>query len=493
MTSIINRINSFFRNPYGLAVLMLALVMVCMKKWSPGGNLDEIWYRAVAKNIFLTGDYFRFFISKHYLSDIFDHFPLTYWVTATNFKIFGPSDFVARLYPMVCSIISYILVYLIGRKVIGKDFGLICLVSYALTFPATKWNGALMHDIPLTTYLLGTLYFFILGLEKPKKFLFCGVLCFLGIMTKGPIILGLPLGILLWSLWAKRFNFLASKYFWGGVVLLIGLLLAPLHPALHFGDTNVYMRFLGYTGWAVKNEGPGVVEYFAYFYLVLTQSPITVLPFIYGAYKVIGRKTSLSRGANDLLGLCFWVATAIIIPLSFFKVKFPHYLLPFFPPFAIVAAYPIYLLFLKKPFNLPGLLIKVSIVAAFIMVIFPIKTTGKRSKDLLNLVNIVKLDSNISDKEFYFPGVREDDFRIFQTFKYHGNIDLRSITKEELAQIPLKNNYLVIRKDWLPFKHQSGLLTEDLCLFQNKMYCIFTDRQGLNFYFPQYLFPHEVY
>jgi O-antigen ligase len=192
------KIRPWVSDPYTLAVGLFSFIMVFMKKWEPGGNLDTIWYSSVAKNIALTGNYFHFYISKYYFREIFDHMPMTYWIVGTILRIFGPSDLAARIYPMICSFLSYVLIYKIGSKIKNKEFGLLALVVHALCFGASKWNGAVMHDVPLTTFYLASFYFFILGLEQAKYFYLTALFFAFGVFTKGPIIFGFFLGLVLW-------------------------------------------------------------------------------------------------------------------------------------------------------------------------------------------------------------------------------------------------------------------------------------------------------
>src|SRR5271166_4202857 len=123
-------VKGYWNDSYFIAACFLSFIMVFLKKWEPGGNLDTIWYSAIAKNIAETGDYFHFFISKYYLNHVFDHMPLSYWIIGTLMKFFGTTDLVARSYPMVCSFFSYIIVYKIGCLIKDKEFGLVTLITY---------------------------------------------------------------------------------------------------------------------------------------------------------------------------------------------------------------------------------------------------------------------------------------------------------------------------------------------------------------------------
>jgi 4-amino-4-deoxy-L-arabinose transferase-like glycosyltransferase len=486
----------WFSDSHFMAAVFVAFIMVFIKKWEPGGNLDTIWYSALCKNIAEAGDYFHFFISRYYLNHVFDHMPLSYWIIGTLMRFFGATDLVARIYPMICSFFSYLIVYKIGCFLKNKDFGLVTLLTYAACFGSSKWNGAVMHDVPLTTYLLATFYCFLLGREEKHYWLWMALFFTLGIWTKGPIIFGFLLGVFLWSLWERNFYYFKMPRFYGALLVLFLLLLIPFLPVLRFDGVSVYEKFfrekVSYLAPARER-----MNYFDYFNLILQTSTITIIPFFFTFWLLLKRKTTLSPLAISYLYLIVFTAAAIIIPLSFFKIKFPHYLLPFYPFFSMFAAPSVYFWYLKlqkrQPFDLPLLLKRLSTVAVCAFVALPIKTTGKRTKNEMNLVNLIKLDRDIKNKNVYFYGVYEDNMIIFQTFKFYGSIDLRSLKPEEAKSIDLKNSYVVINNKKLPIEIGSFMVTEQNCFLKTETLCVVTDPNFAAYDFPDRLFPHEVY
>ena len=94
----------WMKNERGL--LLFAFVLVFLKKWEPGGHIDATWYSAVARNIAEKGDFFHFYINPFFANEVFDHFPLDYWIMGGLMSLFGVSDFIARLYFMICSFAS---------------------------------------------------------------------------------------------------------------------------------------------------------------------------------------------------------------------------------------------------------------------------------------------------------------------------------------------------------------------------------------------------
>src|SRR5258708_279454 len=177
--------------------------------------------------------------------------------------------------------------------------------------------------------------------------------------------------------------------------------------------------------------------------------------------------------------------------------KFPPYLFAFFPFFSNFAAPPIYLLYRKiqkwHPFDFSLFIKRLSIGVLCVFVALPIKTTGKRAKAEINLINLIKLDRNIKNKNVYFYGVYEDNMMIFQAFKFYGSIDLRSLTGDQITKIDLRKSYILINTVKLPIIIGNFNVTSASCLLGNDTICVVTDPMSVSFDFPERLFPHEVY
>ena len=293
-----NPLPGFLRETQFWATFLIAIVLVAIKKWEPGDNLDAIWYSAVSKNVYETGDFNHFFLSRHWHTTVSDHMPLTYWITGAVFMLFGPSDFVARLYPIICGILSYLFVYFIGREIKGRHFGLCSILALALAYGFSKWNGSLMQDVPLVTYFLGTAYFFIAGLRKPKMFLAAAPFFVAGVMTKGPIIGAIPLAIFIWSLWQRDFSFLKKPAFYGGVALTFVLFAIFLHPVFHIDGRDPFTFFYFAKKGYAESTSENFWRYFAYVEVLWTNAAPPLFAF---ALCVLGRLwlevSAFSRGA----------------------------------------------------------------------------------------------------------------------------------------------------------------------------------------------------
>ena len=474
---------------------MFAFILVFMKKWEPGGNIDAIWYEAIAKNIATTGDFFHFFVSRN-VEIVWDHMPMTYWIVGGIMRLFGVSDFIARLYPMACSYASCLLVYACARRMRGATFGLLALVSYALCLGAMKWNGSLMQDVPLTTFFLGAYYSLLRARSQPRWL--CGAALFvsLGVLTKGPIIFGFAGAAFVWIAWEHRWNLLRTRWFLASVAV-VGLLLGSLYlPSLRFDGHAYYDLF-----WEAKRSygAPstgGWRRHFAYVQVLWTGA-FLMIPFALASLPALfGGRDRLDDGkGRSELRLALLIVFSVAVPLSFFAVKYPHYMLPVYPFVALLAASCLERLIPPAWLSdFPTAVRTVAVATAFFFVSTPLKITGQRSKEALNLVNSIKLDSQIRSKDVVFVGRFKDDMSVLQAFKLYGSIDLSLRDPTWAAMADLSRTWLIIPFGRLPLSRAVGVpLTERDCLFRNGVHCAITQREGLSFDLPTDRYPHEIY
>lgn len=503
------------------ATFLVAFALVAVKKWEPGGNLDSLWYSAIGRNVAQTGDYHHFFISPTFYPTVADHMPLTYWITGFIISLLGPSDFVARLYPMFMGILSYLFVYgigcMIGERAVsgetsdratssdireraarrGRHYGLAAVIAYVLAYGSSKWNGALMLDVPLTTYFLGAAYFLIRGLEKPKFYVWAAPFLVGAIMTKGPIVGGLPFALLAWIVWDGQWRILKSKPFWGAVTVSIAGLLVFCLPWFQLDGMNPFVYFYKAKQGYLATGSRSWIYHFAYLEVLWTNGAPLLLLFLYSSRAIFGR--TVAQPLRSMIRLCFLVVICTVVPLSMFEVKFPHYMLPVYPFMALTCSWRIARWLERYRERVPVVLSRIAIFAVFLLAFLPIQTSGGRSKETLNLVNVLKFDPSINfgsnthaPRRVLFMGTWNDDMAMFQSFKWWGNVNLETVTREELVKPEMSQNYVIVGVKNLPVSIAGRSRTEIDCLMINSLYCVIAPA-GAQFKMPDEKFPHQVY
>jgi len=182
--------------------------------------------------------------------------PLAFWVTAISFKLFGVSEFSARLPHLVVSLlIAGVTVWLAARR--DRDAALPTLALIAGSFLFFVTTGAVMTDIELVLGTTLTMAGFWLALEdtdgpgskspgwstwRAGTLFFGGLI--LGLLAKGPVALvlsGAP--ILVWIVYNRRWLDTWRRLPWIGGVFLTLLIALPWY-------------------WLAEQRTPGFLEYF---------------------------------------------------------------------------------------------------------------------------------------------------------------------------------------------------------------------------------------
>lgn len=196
--------------------------------------------------------------STLYINDGFRYLekaPLMYWGIALSFKLFGISEWSARL-PLALGVLGLLLsTYLFARRRFGESAGLYSAVILATSFGPYIFTRILIPDLLVGWLLLITLDFFLRGVESGQASVAdaCGMAAAvaLNVLTKGLIGLVFPAGIIF------------------GYLLLTGNLkhLARMRLALSF-----FVFFAIAAPWHIiaglRNPAAGQARGFFWFYFV---------------------------------------------------------------------------------------------------------------------------------------------------------------------------------------------------------------------------------
>ena len=271
---------------------------------------------------------------------------LPYWLGALMFRLFGVSEWTARLWPALAGFLSIALVGLTARRLWGSEAGHLA----ALVMGSSSWVMANSHflnlDTGLTFFLTLTLCAFLLaqredaGLAARRNWMWT---CWAGmagaVLCKGLIGLAIPGAVLvLYSLLLRQFFFWRRLHLISGVVLFLALcapwfvLVSMRNPEFaHFFFIHEHVeRFL-----TTEHRRTGPYWYFVPYLLVgfLPWTPL-LPPMLLQGLNREGRSALLQ--ADRLL--LIWA----IFVFAFFSVsgsKLPSYILPMFPALALLAGH----------------------------------------------------------------------------------------------------------------------------------------------------------
>lgn len=161
-----------------------------------------------------------------------------HWFIILSYKIFGISEFAARVPSAVSGVLVILLVYLLGKKFWGVKAGLISGLILA-TSPLFFWSVRCARiDAMLLLFIMLSLCCFWQGYQKLPygKLWFLGWFFFMGLgfLCKGPVGIVVPfLTVVLFAVFAGKYSLLKKlNWIWGILVFLAVSL--PWYISIYF-------------------------------------------------------------------------------------------------------------------------------------------------------------------------------------------------------------------------------------------------------------------
>jgi len=320
-----------------LSLLLLAALTVVALLTRPLIPVDETRYVSAAWEMWLRGD----FLVPFKNGQPYSHKPpFLFWMIHAGWALFGVNDWWPRLVLPLFSAGALLLTFLLARHLWPQHAGLGGRASLVLV-SAALWiilSTSVMFDVMLAFWVLLGMHGVLRAAAGQRRgFVILGIAVGLGVLTKGPVIL---LNLLPVTVLAPWWNPGLRWGRWFGGVLLAVLLgtaiaLAWAIPAGMAGGEDYRNAIF----WGQTTER--MVESFAHrrpFWWYLPLLPLLFFPwFVWPAlWRALARqrRTGLDRGMR----FCLAWTLPVFIAFSFISGKQPHYLLPLFPAFALLAA-----------------------------------------------------------------------------------------------------------------------------------------------------------
>jgi 4-amino-4-deoxy-L-arabinose transferase-like glycosyltransferase len=299
---------------------------------------DEPRYAQVAREMFLSGDLITPRLGGH---TWFEKPALLYWMIVAAFKIFGVSEWSARVGPAICGLLTIAGVWWVGREI---GLRLSSLMVTATCLGLIVFSRGVTFDVVVTMTTTWSLALFLLHQLKRRRSLLIGFYAFVGLslLAKGLVGIVIPFGVvglyyLLRRAWPER-------SVW--VSLLWGVPLALAVSAVWYGPV------IAKHGWSFVDEF-FVQHHFAryvsnkyhhpqpiYFYpAIILMLALPWTPFLVEALIKARRWTW--RGAEDLSVVRVFSLAWLLFPIVFFSFsgsKLPGYVLPSLPAAALLMA-----------------------------------------------------------------------------------------------------------------------------------------------------------
>jgi 4-amino-4-deoxy-L-arabinose transferase-like glycosyltransferase len=328
-----------FRDVAWLVIVPAVLLYPCLSFWL--FEPDEGRYAQIPREMLARGDWtVPVLQGEPYL----DKPPLFYWLVMASYHLLGAHDWSARLVPALALHFSILLTYLLGCRLLGRTAALWGAGILALAPGFISVGRLLVIDGVLTLCVLASFAAATEAIrgERLRYLWWClsAVACGLGVLTKGPVALilcAIPLAVHQWLTGASRLISRRGWIVYAAVTICVAL---PWYVLVCLSRPE----FAGYFLWRhniVRFLTPFDHQQPIWFYvpiLVLGLLPATLmLPGLIRFLLSTGRSKSDRR--PPVLGLLLVTG---LWPVLFFTLsgsKLPTYILPAFPPLALVLGY----------------------------------------------------------------------------------------------------------------------------------------------------------
>ncbi len=447
------------------------------------------------------------------------YFPGVFIIYALTFLILGQTIFAIHFCLLVATLITIVIIFLIGKKLFDPLTGIISGATFGLLGLNPYAQGLFSHGEPFTMlFICSGVYLLLLSIDSEKKilFLWSGLFFGLGLLIKQNVFvfIGLPIVYLCWSLLKKprlkrKFYLDAIFYFTFGyfIPLVVFFIFCLITGSL---EQMFFWTFIMPT----EMTPPISISRAVYQFKILTLPIIKSSPLFFGV-AAIGLLSPLWDKSSRLAVLFI----VIFLVFSFFTMSLvfyfrAHYFLCLFPATALLTGVGFY--------SMNNLIKKISlrrinpiITAVFVFIFFSYSIFDQRKfffqtkpetvsriiygnnpfPESLVIADYIKEHSSPSDKIailgsepqilFYADRVSASK-HIFMYYLMGNHLHALSMQKEAMADIELTKPPIlinvVIPTSWLFQKDSKSMLFHWLDGFVLKNYKLagVVEIQGLN-------------
>jgi 4-amino-4-deoxy-L-arabinose transferase len=338
-----SRLNKFKQEPdmkrsvLSLFALFLFLYIVPLG-FRPIIVPDEARYAEIPREMIASGDWI---VPRLNGLPYFEKPVLGYWLNGLSILLFGENAFAIRFPSALAAGLTALLLFLMVRRSAGKPpAGILAAIVFLTCLEVYSIGTFNVLDTLLSFFITGVMvtFFFAHLEENPGKktgyLSLAGIFCGLAFLTKGFLAVALPLVVIVpFMAWEKRLRTL-FRICW--VPLLTALMVSlPWAVMIHIREPGFWDFF--FWNEHIRRFMAGSAQHsqsVLFFFQIL---PGASLPwtFLFPA-TIIGLKLENRKSKLLRFAICWFV-----FPLLFFsacKGKLPTYILPCFPPLAILTA-----------------------------------------------------------------------------------------------------------------------------------------------------------
>lgn len=306
---------------------------------------DEPRYAQVAREMFLRRDLITPTLGGH---TWFEKPVLLYWLMMIGYKLFGISEWSARVGPALCGLLTVLAVWWISRRLeittSRPSFSFLCTLVIASCGGVIVFSRGASFDIVVTMTLTWALSFFLAyELEsRHRNSYLAGFYCFIGLslLAKGLIGVILPCGIItLFYLvrlrWPDRKMLLSLAWGIPFAVVVAATWYAPViarHGWPFINEFFIQHHFARY--FSNKYQHPQPFYYYLPIILMLS------IPWTVFLIESLIKSKKWQRRSDDTVNKSrIFALVWLVVPIAFFSLsgsKLPAYVLPSLPAAALL-------------------------------------------------------------------------------------------------------------------------------------------------------------
>lgn len=326
-----------------VAVLLISSAFLFFFRLGSVGLMepDEGRNAEVAREIIITGDWVtpRLDFIRYLDKPI-----MFFWASAASMKIFGASEFSARLPSAVSALIGVIVVYLLGWRMFGGRAGLYSALVLATSPLYLVLGRIVIFDMMLTAFITLALFFWYQGFNAQDRqrqrlsYLLSWAAMALGVLTKGPIGAIFPIAIIgLFLIITRNLKRLLEMDLILGPLLFLVIagpwyvlvsIRNPEYPYYFFVVEHIH-RFATSKFHRMKP--------FWYYFAIVFGGLLPWIVFLPSAVRhFLHERAFAPTQKKEAILLIFVWAIFIFIFFSLSKAKMPTYILPMFPALALL-------------------------------------------------------------------------------------------------------------------------------------------------------------
>jgi len=285
--------------------------------WQP----NEAFYAEGAKNMLRTGD----FLTPIFNGEVrLNKPPMTYWLTALSFYLFGLNEFALRLFQVLAGLGTGLLTALMALRLSDRRTALFSFIALTLALQFIANARYTSPEVLLCFFITLSLYLWLLSYERGSRVLLFLALTasVLAVLTKGPVGFLLPAAVIfIYLLLTDWRELLKLRYYVGALYVAVAGGWWFLYQFLTNREifVEVFVRENIKRIYALQDDP-------VYFYLL--DIPVSFLP--YSLIFYIALLWVLKNRARKLLFPLVWF-TVVFVVFSLVKMKIPVYIMPAFP------------------------------------------------------------------------------------------------------------------------------------------------------------------